>query len=75
MKLKEVMFEANAEVKQFHHVKVGATATVQEGEDPSDVLDQLKRWVAQELAICKRGDAPAVVKGKFLDYLKNEVER
>ena len=55
--IKTVTFRANTPITdKYQHVHVEVSADVPPGEQPGDVLDMLKEFVARELKIAKEGE-------------------
>jgi hypothetical protein len=48
-RITEVTYQRVLQVEKFEPARVSATATVEEWEDPEDVLDDLKAWVEDKL--------------------------
>lgn len=49
MKITEVHFEKLVTTGNYSNMKIGLTATVQDGEEPTDVLDALEMCVNAEI--------------------------
>lgn len=67
-KIDRVSFRSSIELKPYQHAHIEASAAVGSNDDPSQVLDNLKRFVADELTYAKEGDKRPVA-GRFSDYL------
>lgn len=66
LKITSVSFHANAQMDgKYQHVHIEATAGVGPGENPSDVLDGLKDFVAAELRRAKGEEKIVTTPGRF----------
>lgn len=73
--IKSVSFRANGPAKgmQFSHVHVEATAVVEPGQDPADVLDGLKSWTLAHLVLSQE-DRQMITENVTLDAKISRVE-
>lgn len=68
LKITSVSFRANCITdanKKFEHIHVEATASVDSDEDPREVLDGLKEFVASELRAAKGDVYQVTTPGRF----------
>jgi len=70
-KIKTVSFRSNVTVKPFHAVHIEVSADVGPREKPERVLEELKRWVAQQLRLVK-GATPRPKTLGFLGMLEDQ---
>lgn len=72
--VKSVTFRSNIEVEKYRHVHVEAAADIAPGDNPEDVMDMLKVFVAQELRRAKDGKLPASMTPFLLKTIITELE-
>ena len=66
-----VSFRSSIEVGPYQHVHVEASAAVPAHQNPSDVVDELKVFVAAELKAAKEGRTPtAKAAARFRDLTR-----
>lgn len=70
IKLDRVSFRSSIQIKDFQHVHIEAGANVPPGADPRMVIDELKKFVAEELRAAKDGRMPTPrPAGRFRDLV------
>lgn len=55
MRITRVVFRSSIQITTFQHAHIEAEAFIEQHENPSEVLEQLKGFVIEELKIAKKG--------------------